>query len=61
MGYPDAFVLPGDGTLHAHLWDSVYTASICGEDGDVTHVTELLGLAGVRLWEETGVLELFPA
>lgn len=57
----DAFVPPGDGTLHAHLWDSACTTFICGEDKGVTSVTKLLGLAGVRLWEETSVLEPFPA
>lgn len=57
----DAFVPPGDGTLRAHMWDSACSTFICGEDRDVTSVTKLLGLAGVRLWEETGVLKPFPA
>lgn len=43
----DAFVPPGDGTLHAHTWDPACSTFICGEGRDVTGVTELLDLAGV--------------
>lgn len=56
----DAFVPPGDGTMHAHLWHSACATFICGGDRGVSSVTELLGLAVISLWEETGVLEPFP-